>query len=102
MWINLSKEEFDIIINALQHCNLYGLSFALKHQTNESSPLNTKHTKLNAIKAAQTYFSANDLIIKEDCVEWTEEGDALVMAWQKVPSAFIEEANSDCGCNKNS
>ena len=99
MWVNLEEDEISIIIEALSHCNLHGLNFLLKSKIIEGSPINPKHTKNNAIKAAQTYFSATDLEIKDDAgVEWSENGDALVMSWQLVPHAFIVE--SDCGCGK--
>ena len=68
MWINLEDEEFEIVCDVLKHCNLFGLHFLIKQRLAELSPVNPKHTKLGAIKAAQTYFSSNDVIIEEDCV----------------------------------
>ena len=97
MWINISEEEYAVISQALNHCNLHGLNFLLKTKRGDYSPHNPKHTRENAVKAAQTYFSANDLIINDDCVQWAEDGNALVMAWQKVPALFIEEK---CNCGQ--
>jgi hypothetical protein len=98
MWIELDSEELDVITEALKHCNLHGMNFLLKSQLNSLSPRNIKHSKKNAVKAAQIYFSADDLMVEDDYVKWTEEGDALVMCWQKVPKEFIVE--EDCGCGK--
>jgi hypothetical protein len=94
MWINLEEEEFEVISDVLKHCNLYGLHFLIKQRLAELSPVNPKHTKLGAVKAAQTYFSASDVIIEEDFVKWLPNGDALVMAWQVVPSVYID--SEDC------
>ena len=99
MWIDLSEEEIQIITETLQHCNLHGLNFNIRSKLVDFSLDNPKLLKKNAIKAAQTYFSADDLIIEDDYVKWTDEGDALVMCWQKVEKAFIAESE-DCGCNK--
>ncbi len=99
-WIQLSDEELEVIQSALSHLNLHGLNFLLKTQFSTLSPYNIKHNKANAIKAAQTYFSADDLIINEDYVRWESNGDALVMAWQRVPKDYIPEEDFDCGCNK--
>ena len=97
MWIELSDEEYDVICSVLEHCNLNGLNFLLRSKLHEVSPVNSKHNKPNAVKAAQTYFSASDLVIEEGAsVKWTPEGDALVMGWQITPKAYIEE--HDCGC----
>ena len=102
MWINVSEEEYAVITQALEHCNLYGLSFLMRTKRGDYSQVNINHTRENAVKAAQTYFSANDLIIENDCVRWTDDGDALVMAWQKVPAIFIEEQKAGgCGCKSD-
>lgn len=98
MWLEFDPEEIDVISEALKECNLHGMNFLLKSKLNNLSPRNIKHSRKNAVKAAQTYFSADDLIIEDDYVKWTEEGDALVLCWQKVPQKFIVE--EDCGCNK--
>jgi hypothetical protein len=97
MWIYLEKEELQVIEDALKHCGLHGMNFLLRSQLLEPSPVNPRHTKESAVKAAKTYFSASDTII-DDYVKWEPNGDALVMAWQKVSSAYIDE---DCGCKKN-
>jgi hypothetical protein len=95
MWFYLDKEEFEIIDSLLEQSNLHGLRFMLKSSLSELSPYNPRLTKSAAIKAAITYFSADDLIIESDFVKWDENGDALVMSWQKVPQNYITE---DCGC----
>ena len=61
MWINISEEEYAVISQALIHCNLHGLNFLIKTKRGDFSPMNIKHTRENAIKAARTYFSSNDL-----------------------------------------
>jgi len=96
MWFHLEKEEFEMISEALLQCNLHGLNFLLKSQLYELSPVNPFHNKINAVKAAKTYFSASDTII-DDYVRWEDNGDALVLTWQKVPKDYIE---SDCNCKK--
>jgi hypothetical protein len=96
MWLELSEEEYNIIKSALEQCNLFGLNYLLKKQLNGKSTKNVKHIPENAIKAANTYFSSSDTII-DNHVRWDENGDALVMTWQRVPSVYIQE--HDCGCN---
>ena len=99
MWIHFEKEEFEVIESLLEQSGLNGLKALIKAQLYQHSPRNFKHTAENAITAAQTYFSASDLVIDE-YVKWDTNGDAFVMSWQKVPKEFILEKNSDCGCNK--
>ena len=96
MWLKVTPEEYQVIISALEHCNLHGLNHLIKSRYLENSPKDVKHTKGNAIKAAQTYFASSDVLINADYVEWEESGDALVMCWQKVPKEYIEY--SDCNC----
>lgn len=96
MWIYLEDEEYNMLDELLVKSNLHGLRFLIKRHLVEISPANPKHTKKAAIQAAKTYFSASDLIIGDDHVKWLDNGDALVMAWQVVPSVYITE--SDCGC----
>jgi len=98
MWIDLSQEEIEIITETLKHCNLHALNFNFRTKLLDFCLDNPRLLNKNAIKAAQTYFSADDLIIENDYVKWTDEGDALVMSWQKVPKNFINEEN--CGCNQ--
>lgn len=97
MWIKLEKEEFELISDLLAKNNLHGLNYMIKSRLSEISPKNIKHDKQAAIKAAKTYFAADDLTINDDFVLWDDNGDALVMSWQKVPSAYLIE--SDCNCN---
>lgn len=97
MWIKLEQEEFELISDLLSKNNLHGLNYMIKSRLSEISPKNMKHNKQSSIKAAQTYFAAEDLIINDDFVLWEDNGDALVMAWQRVPSAYLIE--SDCNCN---
>lgn len=101
MWIHLEDQEYEVISELLRNSNLHGLDFLIRTRLSEISPANPQHTKAAAVLAAQTYFSANDLIIENDFVKWDKNGDALVMAWQKVPSAYIPQStNFDCGCSK--
>jgi hypothetical protein len=99
MWIDLSDEEIQIITETLKHCNLHALNFNVRSKLVNFSLDNPKLLRKNAVKAAQTYFAADDLIIEDDYVKWTEEGDALVMCWQKVEKSYIE-TEPDCGCGK--
>ena len=96
MWLELSEEEYGIVRSALEHCKLFGLNFLLKKQNQSRSPKNLKHSSENAIKAANTYFASSDTIVG-DYVKWEENGDALVMTWQKVPAIYIEEHDCNCG-----
>lgn len=96
MWFFLEQEELDVILEALKHSNLHGLSFLMKSQVSERSHVNPKHSKENAVEAAKVYFSASDLEI-DNYVRWQDNGDAKVMAWQLVPKGYISE---DCGCGK--
>lgn len=96
MWLQFNNEEITLLNDALDQCKLHGFKHLLYTRITENSPVNPKHTQTNAVKAANTYFSANDLII-DQYVKWEENGDALVMCWQKVPQSYIEEG---CGCGK--
>jgi hypothetical protein len=100
MWIYLEDDEFSIITEALEHLNLHGLNFIINSKLLKYSPYNLNHTRENAVKSAQTYFSADDLEINDDYVRWDKSGDALVMAWQRVPKEFIPEDEFDCGCSE--
>jgi hypothetical protein len=97
MHLKLSDEEFVLIIESLRKNNLHGLASIITTQITCNSPINNKHTQGAAVEAAKTYFSADDLVIGEN-VEWLENGDALVVCQQKVPSNYIQEKN--CGCGK--
>lgn len=94
--MKIEQEEWDIISELIYQHNLHGLNYLILSRIESRSPLNKKHTRAGAIKAAQTYFSSSDTIIEDDFVKWDEEGNAMVLTWQKVPSAFIVE--EDCGC----
>jgi hypothetical protein len=98
MWIDLSEQEINLIAECLKHCNLHGMHLNLRTKLIDFNINNPEQRNKNAVKAAQTYFSADDLIIEDDYVKWTDEGDALVMAWQKTPKEYIIE--EDCGCGK--
>lgn len=101
MWIKLNSEEMDVVLKCLKQCNLHGMMLLLEKQLLKTSPLNFKHKDKNAIKAAQTYFSCNDLIFHDDSyVMWDEEGNAWIMGWQKIDKDFITE--EDCNCGKKS
>jgi hypothetical protein len=97
MYLKIEEEELEVIMEALEHCNLNGLQLLLKTQTLDICPEDYRLTKSKAIDAAKKYFAADDLIIG-DYVEWTENNDALVMCWQKVGKEFISE--KDCNCGK--
>jgi hypothetical protein len=97
MYIKISDEEFVLLNELLRNNNLNGLSKIIISQLIDSSPVNNKHTQELAIEAAKTYFSADDIIIGEN-VEWSENGDALVHCFQRVPASYIQE--KDCGCGK--
>jgi hypothetical protein len=99
MWLKIDKEEFEVIIEALEHCNLNGLEMLLRTQTLDICPDDYRLTKSKAIEAANKYFAADDLIMG-DYVEWTENNDALVMCWQKVGKEFISEKGCNCGEKK--
>jgi len=101
MWIDLSDEEIQIITETLKHCNLHAFNFSIRSKLVNFSLDNPKLLNKNAFKAARTYFSADDLIIEDDYVKWDEDGNALVMCWQKVPKEYINEQElGGCGCNK--
>lgn len=101
MWLKLSEDELNVIKMTLKQCNLLGMLLLIEKQLLKTSPLNYKHKDKSAIKAAQTYFSATDLVFNDDeYVQWDEDGNAWVMGWQKIDKDFISE--EDCNCGKKS
>ena len=100
MWLYLEDEEFDIIDDTLTNANLLGLRALIRLNKSNQCPYNPSLNMSNAIEAAKTYFSSDDVIIENDYVKWDKECNALVMVWQKVPSQYIPEGDFDCGCGK--
>lgn len=97
MWLRLDKDAVEIIKEALSRCNLHGFLFLFKQEVSRFSPYNIKHTREMVKKAAETYFSSDDLVF-DDYVKWEPSGDAYIMSWQKVPKEYLVE--EDCGCGK--
>jgi|688.fasta_scaffold09792_19 hypothetical protein len=100
MWIQFSAQEIDLIESALLACGLDTLKDSISGRVlnDYQSPVNRQHTRKQAVKAAQTYFSSDDTFIENDYVRWDKDGNALVLVWQKVPKDMIEDA--DCNCLK--
>jgi len=96
MHLNLDREQIIIIQELLLKHNLYGLNSLINDQLKNTHPNNTKLTNANAYKAANTYFLADDIQF-EEFAKWDDDENAYVLAWQKVPRAYIEEGGCGCG-----
>lgn len=100
MYVNLDDEQLLIIQELLIRHNLNGLNALINEQLLSHHPNNNKLTNENAMKAANTYFSADDISF-ENYAKWDDEENAYVLSWQKVPRAYIEEQEKGgCGCGK--
>jgi hypothetical protein len=100
MILNLDREQIIIIQELLLRHNLFGLNSMINDQLTLAHPNNPKLTNTNALKAAETYFSANDISF-ENFAKWDDEENAYVLSWQKIPRIYIEEqAQGGCGCGK--
>ena len=61
MYVNLDDEQLLIIQELLIRHNLNGLNALINEQLLSHHPNNNKLTNENAMKAANTYFSADDI-----------------------------------------